>query len=470
MTRGQMSDNSLHSGTGDKFDRPIGLIGGIALVIGGVIGMGIYVLLAQVTAQMGTSLWLPFSIAIAVSIVGVIPLITISSALPRAGAGYLYSSRLLSPLFGVLASWWAIIGVASVTTFVSMGMAGYIAPNLPWNVPISGISLAIPLGFLVLYMFGLRLALSFQVVLTAIMLVALLIYGFKGALTHGLTFTTSLPQGAGGLIMASIICYSVCFGFQVIAEMGEEVKNAKRNIPLSLLIGGSIILVIYIVVGTVFANSVPYDVDTIKGMTAPLTETGEQFLSPFFIGLLNFGAIAAGLTSLNAGAIAIPRELFSQARDGIMPRFMGKLTRENKTPLNAVVVYFGLVILMLLADMVLDLGVDFFSVLTAIGIMLMTVIVSIASLFLQEKYPEEFENAYFKLPRSVHRVIVVVSVISCLGFVFLVLTELPVAGVCYLVFTVLLVVFYFFRSSALKRDDTGWEKQFKQMPGFDEES
>ncbi|MBU2511663.1 APC family permease [bacterium] len=470
MARGHKSGSNQHAGTGDKFNRPIGLIGGIALVIGGVIGMGIYVLLAQVTAQMGTSLWFPFSIAIIVSIVGVIPLIMISSTLPRAGAGYLYSSRLLSPLFGVLASWWAIIGVACVTTFVSLGMAGYIAPNLPWNISIRAISILIPLCFLALYMFGLRLATWLQVVMTAIMIVALLIYGFKGALINGLVFTTSLPQGAGGLIMASIISYSVCFGFQVIAEMGEEIKNAKRNIPLSLLIGGAIILVIYIVVGTVFANSVPYDMDVIKAMTAPLTETGEQFLSPFFIGLLNFGAIAAGLTSLNAGAIAIPRELFSQARDGIMPRFMGKLTGETKTPMNAVLVYFSLVILMLLADMVLELGVDFFSVLTAIGIMLMTVVVSIGSLFLQKKYPRDFENAYFKMPRSVHWVIVVISVISCLGFVFLVLTELPIAGVCYLVLTVILVGFYFIRSSVLKRDDSGWAEQFKQMPGFDEDN
>ncbi|MFH2132044.1 MAG: APC family permease, partial [bacterium] len=363
-----------------------------------------------------------------------------------------------------------ILGVASATTFVSLGMAGYIAPHLPWKVPMAILSLLIPLCFLALYMFGLRLATSIQVVLTAIMLAALLIYGFKGAFSSGLTFTVNLPQGAGGLILASIISYSICFGFQVIAEMGEEIRNAKRNIPLSLLIGGSMILVIYIIVGTVFANSVPYDVAAIKAMTAPLTETGSQFLSPVFVGLLSFGAVAAGLTSLNAGAIAIPRELFSQARDGMMPRFLMHLTRETRSPLNAVVVYFGLVVVLLLTDMVLGLGVDFFSILTAIGIMLMTVLVSISSLFLKRKYPQEYENAYFKLPRSLHWVIVIISVISCLGFVFLVLTELPVTGVCYLVFTVVLVMFYFFRRRFLEKNDANWAARFSCMPGFDEEN
>ena len=51
----------------DRFDRPIGLLGGIALVIGGVIGMGIYVLIAQVASQVGTTLWLAFSIAILIA-------------------------------------------------------------------------------------------------------------------------------------------------------------------------------------------------------------------------------------------------------------------------------------------------------------------------------------------------------------------------------------------------------------------
>lgn len=69
----------------DRFERPIGLLGGIALVIGGVIGMGIYVLIAQVAAQVGTTLWLAFSVAILISSTGIVPLIQLSSALPRTG-------------------------------------------------------------------------------------------------------------------------------------------------------------------------------------------------------------------------------------------------------------------------------------------------------------------------------------------------------------------------------------------------
>lgn len=453
---------------GAELDRPIGLVGGTAFVIGGVIGMGIYALIAQVTAQVGPTLWLAFAIAMLISIIGVIPLIQISSALPRAGGGYLYTSRLLNPLLGVLASWWAILGVVCTISFVSLGLAGYIAAYLPWKIPISLLAILLPVLFLALYFFGLKIAISMQVILTAVLILALLVYGVKGASAGGIRFTLSLPQGAGGLIMASILCYSVCMGFQVIAEMGEEMKNARKNIPLSLLIGGAVILVVYILVGTVFANLVPYDLESIKAMSAPLKETGERFLSPFWVSALSIGALAAGLTSFNAGAIAIPRELFSQARDGIMPSFIGHISKKTKTPLNAVVLFFGLVILLLIIDAFLGLGIDFFGVMTAIGVLLMTVLVSIAALHLPKKFPEEYEKAYFKLPRGVLKIVAVISVISCGGFVALVLMELPVTGILYAVFTFLLVVFYYLRVAAIKKRGIDWDEQIRHMPGSDE--
>jgi len=136
--------------------------------------------------------------------------------------------------------------------------------------------------------------------------VALLAYGIVGTMEVGLKFSTFLPQGIGGFIMATVLCYTAFFGFQVIAEMGEEMKNAKRNIPLSLFIGGVSILVIYIIVGTVFITSVEYDFEAIKAIKAPLMESGKAFLPYFWVLMLGLGAIAAGLTSFNGGGIAIP--------------------------------------------------------------------------------------------------------------------------------------------------------------------
>ena len=447
-----------------KLDRSIGLVGGIALVIGGVIGMGIYALIAVVGAQAGAALWIPFTLAIMVSAIGVAPLILIASALPRAGGGYLYTSRLINPLVGTITSFLAILGASSSTAMVALGLSGYITPYLPTDVPVRALAILLPLIFYALYFLGLRLAAWIQMLLAAQLIVALLVYGVRGTAEVGLNFSVSLPQGVGGLIMATILCYSVCMGFQVIAEMGEEMKNARRNIPLSLLIGGLVVLIIYLIVGTVFINAVPYDFEKINAMTAPLMDTGRIFLPEFWIVFLSIGALSAGLTSFNAGAIALPRELYSLARDGIMPAALKKLHKRTRTPMNAVTVYFAFTIVLIL----LGRSIDFYGVMTAVGILMMTAIIAVAAVRLPAKFPERYETAYFRLSKAWLVIIAVVSVISCLGFVFLVLMELPVVGLIYACWILIVCVYYSIRVKYLKNSGVDWEARIQRIPGFDE--
>lgn len=458
------TNNRVHMEDG-KLSRSMGLAGGIALAVGGVIGMGIYALIAPIGAQAGSSLWLAFTVTILISAVGVIPFMQIASAMPRAGGGYLFTSRLINPFVGTIVSWWAILGGACSSTFVSLGMAGYIAPYLPWDIPVRVLALMFPVILFLLYLFGLRLASSVQVLLTIQLIIALLVYGFAGSAKNGVSVSFEFPQGAGGFIMACILCYSVCVGFQVIAEMGEEMVNARRNIPLSLLIGGTIVFFIYFLVGAVFIGLVPYDFDTIASMTAPLKTTGELFLPRFWVAFLSVGALSAGFTSLNAGAIALPRELFSQARDGIAPVSMGKIHRRTGSPLNAVGAYFLFVMALLLAGQ--DIG--FYGVMTAVGILLMTAVISVAALMLPARYPDRYEHAYFRVPKGWLVFVAVVSVASCIGFVGYVLKDLPSAGYIYIAWTALIVVYYLFRVRWLKSKGVDIHEQMTHIPGFDEE-
>jgi len=412
-----------------KLDRPLGLIAGIAIVVGGVIGMGIFALIAGLGAEAGPSIWLAFTIALIISLIGVAPLIHISSAMPRAGGGYLFTSRLLNPALGTLASSWGILGGACSTTFVSLGLAGYIAEYLPFDIPIRLLAILLVALFFVLYLFGLKLAASLQILFVAQLFVALMIYAIVGATKVGLSFSLEMPQGIGGFAFAVILAYSACMGFQVIAEMGEEMVDARKNIPLSLIIGGVIILILYILIGATFINAVPYDYEAIKSMTAPLSETGAMFLPPFLVFFLSLAALSAGLTSFNAAATAIPREFFSQARDGMVPAQLGKIDRRTRTPLNAVGAYFLFVVFLLLIGGIFDWGIDFYGVLTAVGILLFTVLICISSLKLPVKFPERYKKAYFKLSRPLLWILTILAVITSFGFILIVVfEEEPVVG------------------------------------------
>jgi APA family basic amino acid/polyamine antiporter len=448
-----------------KLGRPIKLLGATALIVGAVIGMGVYVFIGSIGAHMGSAMWIAFTIALIITILGIAPLIQMSSAMPRAGVAYVYASRLLNPLMGMITSSWAILGVACTSTYVSMGIAEYAVPYLPGDIPVLVIALLIPVLFFLIYFFGLRLATGLQVIMVALLIFALLGYGIIGSFKYGMSFTVTLPRGVGGLIMASVLAFTAFFGFQVITEMGEEMVNAKKNIPLSIMIGGLIILVLYIIVGAAFIGSVPYDFETIKAMKAPLKETGEAFLPPFWVAFLSLGALFAGLTSINAAAIGIPRELYAQSRDGLLPPFISKIHKRTRTPLNAVGIYFILVIILLL----LQLHIDIYGVATAVGVLILTTVSSIAAWRLPTKFPDLYESAYFKIPKGLLRVIVVISIISCLGFVALVLAELPIVGYLYIGWTILTIIYYLLRVRWLRNRGFDWEERIKKIPGSDEE-
>ena len=453
-------------------DRPLGLAAGVALVTGGVIGIGIYVLIAQISARAGTAQWLAFSIAILLSAIGVLPLVQVASALPLAGGGYLFTSRLLNPALGTVTSYWAVLGGSSSTALVSWGMADYLSAHLPFAAPRLLLALLIPGSFFALYWFGLRLALGVQVLLAAQLVIALLVYVVSG-LSHPsveLSFALDFPRGGGDFILACVLCYSVCVGFQVIGEMGEEMQRPSRNIPLSLLIGGGIVLLVYLAVGAVFIGAVPYDFDAIRAMTAPLNQTGEQFLSGFWLVFLSIGALSAGLTSFNAGAIALPRELYSQARDGIVPTWLGQVDPRTRSPLRAVAAYFVFTFALILVGGLLPAAnvLDVYGVMTAVGILLMTAVIAIAAGRLPRRYPERYQAAFFRLPPAVLAAASVVSVVSCVGFAALVLLELPWVLVVYVVWTLVVLGYYRLRVAALERKEPGWAARVAKLPGIED--
>ncbi len=441
--------------------RTITLSGSIALVVGGVVGAGIFVLVRDVGAQAGGAIWLAFAIAILVSLVGVLPVIQLAGALPRAGAGYVFSSRLLSPFAGVMTSYWVILGGGASTSVVSLTLAVYVRDYLPFGVPVPILAMSILLLFYLVYLVGVRLAMSLQVLMALQFVIALVIYGVAGLLLTDVEVALVPPRGAGAFLMAVLLCYSMCLGFQVIAEMGEEIRNARRTIPLALLIGGGVVAAIYIVVGVVFVGSIPYDPEVYGNLRAPLGESAGLFLPVWFIPFLELGALTAGLTSFNAAALALPRELFAQARDGVMPAWLGRISARTHAPQNAITAFFLFVAALLAAGW----DTEFYGYLAAVGILIMSSVMCVAALRLGRVFPERYAAAYIRFPRPLMVVCTVITVIVSLGFTLVVWFEAPgVIGV-YAVWTALVAAYYLIRRRFFTAEDLA---RLRVLPGHDE--
>lgn len=442
-------------------DRSISLIGAISLVVGGVIGAGIYVLVGTIAAKAGNALWLAFVVAMLTSLIGVLPLIQLAAALPRAGGGYTYASRMLGPLVGTLASYWVLLGGCASTALVSLTLSKSVAPLLPFAIDDHLLGLFIFLIFFGVYQFGISLAMSLQVIMAGQLIVALLLYIGVGLLHTTPVIGWTLPLGPGPFVEAVILCYTACMGFQVVAELGEEIQHARRNIPLSLIIGGAIVAAMYIGIGIVFVSVMGHDPDGYKSLSVPLTESSRLILPGWSIWFIALGAVTAGLTSLNAGAIALPRELYAQARDGIVPHWFGTVNPRTHTPQHAVNAFSLLVIILLLAWQ----DADFYSLVAGVGILIMSATICVASLRLPKRFPRRYEEAYLRLPLPVLWACTVFTVIVSIGLVVLLVLERPMVIGLYLAWTLLVVVYY--RAWTRRFTPEDWAR-CADVPGGDE--
>ncbi|HRK33466.1 MAG TPA: APC family permease [Candidatus Hydrogenedentes bacterium] len=450
--------------SGPQLERTIGLVGAVALVIGGVIGAGIYALIGSIGAKAGYATWLAFLIAMFASIAGAIPVIQVASSMPRAGAGYLFTSRLLFPLAGTVSSGLILLAGASSTALTIVALTTYLPPSLTFGVPLHLVGIGILIVFYLIMLCGLQLAMGLQVIMVAQMLVALGIYALAGLYHTPLEFSTVPRQGAGQFFMAVVLCYNACMGFQVLAEMGEEIHHPKRTIPLALLIGGVVVTLIYISVGMVLVNSLPYTAENYDPDNAPINASALLFLPASVVAFINFGSLTAGLTSLNAAAVALPRELFAQSRDGILPAALSRVGARSHAPLAATSTFFGLLIFMVF----LNMDQDFYGLTAALGIQMITSAMCIASLRLPRKYPKLYREAYVVFPVWLLWLCTIASILTTILFGVIVAMERSSVVVVYATLAVALAIYHLVRVAHLRRNAFPYDARVQAIPGSDD--
>jgi amino acid transporter len=426
----------------------IGLLGGVGIVTGGVIGMGTYALIPGITANAGPAAWLAITIALVVSILSVLPLIQLSSAMPIAGGGFEYCRRLLSPYAGFLVSWLAVIGGACSLSLISTALAEQFQEYIPWGIPPHVAAMCFVAAFYLFYLLGLQIVTMVQVVLCLQLLIALFMYFLPILFSKNFVLHATLPE-TPNFLLAVILAFNICLGFQIIIELGEEMKDPSRNIPLALLIGGGIILFVYLSVTFAYISCVglQHTSEKIKLITTALPYYGVAGIA-----FIRLGVISSGLASYSGGAIALPRELFAMARSRALPEYFHHTdTRGN--PSRAVGLFFGIVLVIMATGYMLEHAgiieeyfgpdiVEFYGFMAIFGIMIMTIVLSAAALRLPGQMPAEYAAAYIRLPRWALYSLCVLSMLASLFLLLVIMSKIVVLWF-YLVILALVTALYF---------------------------
>ncbi len=325
--------------------RSLTLFGAVMLVVGNVVGAGIFVtagsLAEKVTSpSMFVFVWVLGGL---LTLCGSLTYGELGAMFPRAGGDYQYLKEAYGPLAGFLAGW---INFWVITPGSIAALSGWLVFNIP-GFPVAEVALLkVAAVGVVIALAGINyrsttLASGTQGIVTigSLVLLAGLVIG-GAILGNGNTANFSVSQETGstpfhlpGSAMAAVIfTYS---GWFAASYMGSEIKNPARNLPLSLIVGTIIITVLYTAVNATYLYAIPLDELTGTQNAAQLAAT-RLFEGPMAV-VVSLAIMLAIASCINASVMTGARVCYAMSTDRVLPEFLGAIHQRFKTPHLAVV-------------------------------------------------------------------------------------------------------------------------------------
>jgi APA family basic amino acid/polyamine antiporter len=228
-----------------QFKEKIGLALVSYIVIGFMIGGGIFVYTGIVYQYSGQALPLAYALAVIPVFISMMPLAMLGSAIPISGANYMYASRMVSPGLAFTGIWvYALASFFGQIPLYLIGCSQYIQSMFP-HLMIIPLALLILTFFYLINLFGVRIAAQIQGILVFILIAALVVYIFGGSgKLQVQNFQPLLEKGPGNLILSFALLTFTYFGGNGIIEIGSEIKNPGKTIPRAFFIAFPIVTIL----------------------------------------------------------------------------------------------------------------------------------------------------------------------------------------------------------------------------------
>lgn len=351
-----------------KLARCLGLLDLTALGVGSTLGLGVYVLAGAVAKTVaGPAVTLSFLVAAIASAFAGLCYAEFASRVPKAGSAYVYSYVSVGEFVGFTIGWNLILEYVIGTASVAKGMANYIdsltnnsmaramTEWAPMHVGFMGeypdfFAFALVLMITLLLAVGVKESTKLNNVFTALNMLTVIIVIVAGAVKSDIANWRIkledipeeyrdkagaggfMPWGIAGVMAGAAKCFFGFVGFDCVATTGEEAKNPKRDIPLSIVMSLVVIFVSYFSIATVLTMMWPY---YLQDADAPFPHVFTEAGLPVIKWIVTIGAIFALCTSLLGAMFPLPRVLYAMGSDGVLFRPLATIHGWTKTPLLA---------------------------------------------------------------------------------------------------------------------------------------
>lgn len=372
----------------------------VAVVIGIVVGIGIFRLPSMVAQNASSELhylgfWLAGGI---ISIIGALCYAELASSRPDAGGEYHFLSEAYGPTIGFLFSWGRMsviqTGAIALTAFILGDYASTIYHLGPHSSSMyAGLTIISLTG---LNIWGTHPSKNTQSVLTSLIVAVLVIAGITG-LIHEPSEPVAANSGdvtssAGAAMIFVLLTYG---GWNEGVYLSAEIKDVRKNIIRVLLISLATITLLYLLINTAYVHIL--GLETLRNSDIIGVELSNRLIGSGGALAMALMVIISALSTANATIITGARTNYALGRDFSLLRFLGRWNHSANAPINALLlqgaIALGLVILGSFTQEAVSTMVDYTAPVFWFFILLTT-----GSLFIFRKNTNNSEESSFSVP------------------------------------------------------------------------
>ncbi len=328
---GQQGSPGLHRGLG-RFDV-------VALCVNTIVGAAVFALPAVLALEAGRHSLAVILAAFAVVGCLALSLAEVSSRYDVTGGPQVYAQRTFGPAAGFTVGWLFSVSRIASYALISQVMLDYaaalwpaLAPPLPRAAAITVFTFALA----AINVRGVTRGAWTGNLLTIAKMVPLGLIAFAGLWYAGWNeLPAAEPREPDGLLNAMNLALFACVGFDVAAIVSGELRNPRRDLPVSILGGLAISCLLYLLLMIACFGILP---DT-AATKLPLTEVAEHFLGSPGATLMAIAAVVSTAGGLAVQMLVSPRSIFALGEAGDLPRPITAVHRAFRTPHVAIIVY-----------------------------------------------------------------------------------------------------------------------------------
>lgn len=408
------------SKTNEKaLQKELGLVDAIMLVVGMVIGSGIFFKPAIVFHNAGTPLFgiLAWVVGGIITIASGLTVAEIAAAIPKTGGVFVYLKELYGDKVAFLFGWvQTVVYIPGAIAALSIVLATQITAFIPLTSTQQKIlAIAFPAFITIINIISTKLGSKLQGIFTVAKFLPILVIvfmGFTKGTYQGMTFDMSGSTGIAGFGAAMLGTLWAYDGWVCVGNMAGELKNPKKDLPKSIILGLSLTIVTYVVINIALIKILPFN--EIIASEKPAADAAVVLFGAVGSKIISAGILISIFGALNGYMMTGVRVPFAMAQDKMIPfhSFIGKLSKKSATPANAFIFETCLAVLYIFSGS--------FNMLTDLVMFVLWIFftLAVAGIFILRKKHTHLERPY-KVP-----LYPIVPLVGIIGSLYIIISTL----------------------------------------------